>query len=90
MMVTCTELNIIILIEFYGDVYVPVVTCSALFNMACLRKLVIILNLLLLANVSLIAAKENDGEEKDKWKKKHITDYTEADVERLYEQWEVS
>ena len=30
---------------------------------------------------------DNDGE---KWKKKDIRDYSEADMERLLEQWEVS
>ena len=34
--------------------------------------------------------KETPGEEEsEKWKKKDIRDYNEADIERLFEQWEV-
>ena len=34
--------------------------------------------------------KETSGEEEsEKWKKKDIRDYNEADIERLFEQWEV-
>ena len=29
-------------------------------------------------------------EDEEKWKKKHITDYNDADLERLLEQWDVS
>jgi len=32
-------------------------------------------------------SKDNANE---KWKKKDIRDYTDADVERLYDQWEVT
>jgi len=31
----------------------------------------------------------NTEDASEKWKKKDIRDYTDADVERLYEQWEV-
>ena len=31
----------------------------------------------------------NTEDANEKWKKKDIRDYTDADVERLYEQWEV-
>lgn len=33
--------------------------------------------------------KNKEDPEADKWKKKDIRDYTEADIERLYDQWEV-
>ena len=34
--------------------------------------------------------KEDTGtEESEKWKKKDVRDYNDADVERLFEQWEV-
>ena len=32
---------------------------------------------------------KNTEDASEKWKKKNIRDYTDADVERLYEQWEV-
>ncbi|XP_050395777.2 LDLR chaperone boca [Patella vulgata] len=41
----------------------------------------------------LLAAEKNTDEkveEKDKWKKKKLQDYSEADLERLYDQWEES
>ena len=50
------------------------------------------LHLLLLAlQVFLAATKEDSGGgEAEKWKKKDVRDYTDADIERLYEQWEVN
>lgn len=33
--------------------------------------------------------KSTDHDSADNWKKKDIRDYSEADLERLYEQWEV-
>ncbi len=43
--------------------------------------------------LSIISAgllKDTEPDEKDeKWKKKDVRDYTDADLERLYEQWEV-
>ena len=33
--------------------------------------------------------KKTDTNEKDKWKKKNIRDYNDADMERLYDEWEV-
>ena len=32
---------------------------------------------------------KKDESADEKWKKKDVTDYTDADLERLYEQWEV-
>jgi len=44
-----------------------------------------------LLNVFLILSVKSKQTEdaSEKWKKKDIRDYTDADVERLYEQWEV-
>ena len=33
--------------------------------------------------------KAKDNKKEEKWKKKDIRDYSEADLERLYDQWEV-
>ena len=33
--------------------------------------------------------KDKNSGEKDKWKKKDIRDYNDADLERLFDQWEV-
>jgi len=39
----------------------------------------------------ILSVKSGNAEDaNEKWKKKDIRDYTDADVERLYEQWEVS
>lgn len=41
---------------------------------------------------SVILEKSNkkpSDDAKDKWKKKDVRDYTDADLERLYDQWEV-
>lgn len=35
------------------------------------------------------ATKDNEHEEKPAWKKKKITDYSDADMERLLDQWNV-
>ncbi|XP_070184022.1 LRP chaperone MESD-like [Littorina saxatilis] len=43
--------------------------------------------LLVVLCVSAITAKK-DEEESEKWKKKDVRDYTDADVERLFDQWE--
>lgn len=47
-------------------------------------NLVIILML-----TALVKCKEDDEKPEEKWKKKDLTDYTDADIERLYDQWEV-
>jgi hypothetical protein len=54
-----------------------------------MRKYLLFVHVSMLIVAISFAAKEDDGGEKDKWKKKHITDYNDADLERLYEQWEV-
>ena len=33
--------------------------------------------------------KDKKSDEKDKWKKKDVRDYSDADLERLFDQWEV-
>ena len=40
--------------------------------------------------LSVVCAKKSDGKDKPDWAKKDIRDYTEADLERLLDQWEVS
>lgn len=35
-------------------------------------------------------AKKKDNEDEPAWKKKKITDYSDADMERLLDQWNVS
>lgn len=46
--------------------------------------------LLLLALAPIVLAKKFEAEEKPDWAKKDIRDYSDADLERLLEQWEVS
>jgi len=52
-------------------------------------KFVLLVNLLSLIILALHVKSENVEGASEKWKKKDIRDYTDADVERLYEQWEV-
>ena len=33
--------------------------------------------------------KSDSSDESNKWKKKDVRDYTDVDIERLFEQWEV-
>lgn len=40
--------------------------------------------------VVVAIAKKTDDESKPAWAKKKITDYTDADMERLLDQWNVS
>lgn len=35
-------------------------------------------------------SKKYQGDNKPEWAKKNIRDYSDADIERLYDQWEVS
>lgn len=46
--------------------------------------------LFFLTLVALSASKKFDDEEKPSWAKKDIRDYSDADLERLLDQWEVS
>lgn len=47
-------------------------------------------SLFLICLVIIINAKDDDIENKPAWKKKKINDYTDADMERLLDQWNVS
>ncbi len=38
----------------------------------------------------VLSGEENDQKSDDRWKKKDVRDYTDADIERLFDQWEVS
>jgi hypothetical protein len=51
-------------------------------------QLCIVIGLLLA--VSLVRCKKFTKEEKPEWAKKDIRDFSEADMERLLEQWEAS
>lgn len=46
--------------------------------------------LLIFGLFPLIWCKKYEGDDKPDWAKKNIRDYTDADIERLYDQWEVS
>lgn len=37
----------------------------------------------------IVSAKKNEDNEKPAWAKKKITDYSDADMERLLDQWNV-
>lgn len=54
-------------------------------RLRCLLILLVVLQVVL-------SKKKDDLKEKrdEKWKKKDVRDYSDADVERLYDQWEVS
>lgn len=45
--------------------------------------------LLIMLVVAVVAAKKSPPDEKPDWAKKDIRYYTEADMERLLDQWEV-
>jgi len=55
--------------------------------------LCVIMLLILLFSPYTTCSKEDTDEEKppedDKWKKKDVRDYSEADLEKLFDQWEV-
>lgn len=48
-----------------------------------------VLLFLLILTIKEIDCKKTDKKEKPDWAKKDIRDYTDADLERLYDQWEV-
>jgi len=51
-------------------------------------KFLLLINLVSIFLI-LFVRSEKEDDAAVKWKKKDIRDYTDADVERLYEQWEV-
>ena len=53
--------------------------------MSCTLHFVVLICLILTCNST---KEKSKGDEK--WKKKDIRDYSEADLERLFDQWEVS
>lgn len=55
--------------------------------MSCTLHFVVLICLILTCNSTKEKSKESKGDEK--WKKKDIRDYSEADLERLFDQWEV-
>lgn len=64
-------------------------------NSCCRRLSIWILFFLLLIFIGVCSATKNKkkddkkSDDSEKWKKKDIRDYNDADIERLYEQWEV-
>lgn len=52
--------------------------------MSCTSRVVVLVCLILTSYCAKEKSKENE-----QWKKKDIRDYSEADLERLYDQWEV-
>lgn len=52
--------------------------------MSCTSRVVVLVCLILTSYCAKEKRKENE-----QWKKKDIRDYSEADLERLYDQWEV-
>ena len=64
--------------------------------MACNFTFSLIFLFVFLYSVPTLCSNSKDKEksdekagEKDKWKKKDVRDYTDADLERLFDQWEV-
>ena len=53
------------------------------------RQTCIILCLLLHLQTTVLSKNQEESSD-EKWKKKKIQDYNDADLERLFEQWEVS
>lgn len=61
-------------------------------KMACTITFILRTFLILLFIVTFSQCAKEKSEEnvdKDKWKKKDVRDYTDADIERLYDEWEV-
>lgn len=52
------------------------------------RKFLLI-SLLVVCLAIVTAAKKNDDKEKPAWANKKLTDYSDADMERLLDQWNV-
>ena len=64
-------------------------------NMATSYRMKVLQHMLLLSFVFMLlitnirGGNKDDNEVKEKFKKKNIADYTDVDLERLYDQWEV-
>ena len=57
-------------------------------NLKCNTLLAFLVIVSFLAQQLTVVGGDGDATNKKDWKKKDITDYTDADLERLYEQWE--
>lgn len=53
------------------------------------RKFQLILMLVVFIGISAYAKKGSSVDEKPAWAKKKLTDYSDADMERLLDQWNV-
>lgn len=53
------------------------------------RKFQIIKLFIICVAIAALAVAEDDEKEKPAWAKKKITDYSDADMERLLDQWNV-
>lgn len=53
------------------------------------RKFQIIILLVICVGIAVNATNKKDEKEKPAWAKKKITDYSDADMERLLDQWNV-
>lgn len=49
----------------------------------------LLITILVICSVIIVHAKDDDGTEKPAWAKKKISDYSDADMERLLDQWNV-
>ena len=67
-----------------SDLYVPV-----LFTMVSRRITIVILLLVINSILFVNGGKKSKDGEKPAWAKKDIRDYSEADLERLLDQWDV-
>jgi hypothetical protein len=50
----------------------------------------LLLNFCIFTTLIAVECKKSDEENKPKWAKKDIRDYTDVDLERLLDQWDVS
>ncbi|XP_062597727.1 LDLR chaperone boca-like [Saccostrea cucullata] len=60
-------------------------TKEGMIMMSCTSHVIVFLCLIV---TSFCAKEKEKGTESEKWKKKDIRDYSDADLERLFDQWE--
>lgn len=60
-----------------------------IFSFQCVKMKYFTLSIFVLLFISVYAKKFNEDDKPD-WAKKDIRDFSEADMERLLDQWEVS
>lgn len=63
--------------------------CSLPAMITSSKQFLLILMLVVCLVVIVYAKKDDDRKEKPTWAKKKLTDYTDADMERLLDQWNV-